>query len=159
MDRKQKDCGDYKFHSLADRPVRRATKSTYVIRSSVLGQPSRSGTQRSCDRLLKDLYSCEECRKQINLWKSRRKRQRPHKCWAYLCKAFKDCVEIDIHKCFMQPVGEEECSNDVGLPAKRPCHSRAPRRASHAVVLLDRNLSSENYSEENNWEEANRAKL
>ena len=81
----------------------------------------------------------------INLWKSRRKRQRPHKRWAYLCKTFKDCVDIEIHKCFMQPVGAEESSNALGLPVKRPCRSRAPRRASHALGLLDRNVSSVSY--------------
>ena len=105
------------------------------------------------------LYSCEECRKQINLWKSRRKRQRPNKCWAYFWKTFKDCVDIDIHKCFMKPVGGEESSSDVGLPIKRPCRSRAPRRASHGVRFLDRKVSSDNYSEEENWEEVNGAKL
>ena len=81
----------------------------------------------------------------INFWKSRRKRQRPHKCWAYLCKTFTDCVDIEIHKCFMQPVGAEESSNALGLPVKRPCRSRAPRRASHALGLLDRNVSSGSY--------------
>ena len=119
--------------------------STYVMLSPVLGQPSRSGTQRSCDRLRKDLrarllYTCEECRKQINLWESRRKRQRPNKFWEYFCKTFKDCVDIYIHKCFIKPVGEEESSSDVGLPIKRPGRSRTPRRASHAVGLLDRNV-------------------
>ena len=95
----------------------------------------------------------------INLWKRRRKRQSSHKCWAYCCKTFKDCVDIDIHKCFMQPVGEEESSNDLGLQVKRPCRSRAPSRASHALGLLDRNVSSDSYSEEENWEEVNQAKL
>ena len=59
----------------------------------------------------------------------------------------------------MQHVGVEESSNDVGLPVKRRCLSRAPRRASHAVGFLDRNVSSHNYCEEENWEEVNRAKL
>ena len=95
----------------------------------------------------------------INLWKSRRKRQRPHKWWAYFCKTFKDCVDIDIHKCFVRPVGEEESSNDLGLQVKRPCRSRAPRRAFHVLGLLDRNVSSDSYSEEENWEEVNGAKL
>ena len=65
---------------------------------------------------------------------------------------------MDIHKCFMQPVGEGESSNDLGLPVKRPCRSRAPRRAPHALGLLDRNVSSDSCSEED-WEEVNRAKL
>ena len=51
----------------------------------------------------------------------------------------------------MQPVGEEESSNDFGLPVKRPCRSRALGRASHTVGPLDRNVSSDNYSEEENW--------
>ena len=59
----------------------------------------------------------------------------------------------------MQPVGAEESSNALGLPVKRPCRSRAPRRASHALGLLDRNVSSDSYSEEENWEEVNQAKL
>ena len=71
---------------------------------------------------------------------SRRKRQRPNKFWEYFCKTFKDCVDIYIHKCFIKPVGEEESSSDVGLPIKRPGRSRTPRRASHAVGLLDRNV-------------------
>lgn len=50
----------------------------------------------------------------------------------------------------MQPLGEEESSNDLGLPVKRPCRSCAPRRASHAVGLLDGNVSSDSYSEEEN---------
>ena len=94
----------------------------------------------------------------INLWKSRRKRQRPNKCWAYFCKTFKDCVDIDIHKCFVQPAGEEESSNDLGLQVKRPCRSREPRRAFHALGLPDRKVSSDSYGEEENWEEVNRAK-
>ena len=59
----------------------------------------------------------------------------------------------------MQPEGEEESSNDLGLPVKRPCRSRAPRRAFHALGLLDRNVLSDSYSEEENWEKVNRAKL
>ena len=59
----------------------------------------------------------------------------------------------------MQPVGEEESSNDLGLEVNRPCRSRSPRRAFHALGLLDRNVSSDGYSEEENWEEVNRAKL
>lgn len=59
----------------------------------------------------------------------------------------------------MQPVGEEESSNDLGLQVKRPCRSRAPRRAFHALGLLDRNVSSDSYSVEENWKEVNGAKL
>ena len=58
----------------------------------------------------------------------------------------------------MQPMGEEESSNDLGLPVKRPRRSGAPRRASHAVGLLDRNVSSDSYSEEENWEEVFRVR-
>ena len=79
--------------------------------------------------------SCKSCRDQMNLWKSRGKRQRPHKCWGYVCKTFKDWVDIDIHKCFMQPVGVEESSNDVGLPVKHLCLSHAPRRASDPMLI------------------------
>ena len=56
-------------------------------------------------------------------------------------------------------MGEEESSNDLGLPVKRPRRSGAPPRASHAVGLLDRNVSADTYSEEENWKEVNRAKL
>ena len=52
---------------------------------------------------------------------------------------------MEIHKCFMQPVGAEESSDALGLPVKRPSRSRAPRRASHALGLLDRNVSSDSY--------------
>ena len=148
--RKLKDCGDYKLHRLADRPVRRATKcpATHV------NVPSRSGIQRSCT-----YTPVRSDVNKINLWKSGRKRQRPHKCWAYFCKTFKDCADIGIHKCFVQSVGEEESFNDLGLQVKGPCRNRAPRRAFHAFGLLDRNVSSDSYSEEENWEEVNGAKL
>ena len=112
----------------------------------------RSGIQRSCT-----YTPVRSDVNKINLWKSGRKRQRPHKCWAYFCKTFKDCA--DIHKCFVQSVGEEESFNDLGLQVKGPCRSRAPRRAFHAFGLLDRNVSSDSYSEEENWEEVNGAKL
>ena len=151
VDRKQKDCGDYKLHRLADRPVSRAAqlscntcpRTLYCHRcydNHLVLAPNGHVTDSAKTSGRAYLYTCEECRKQINLWKSRRKRQRPNKFWEYFCKTFKDCVDIYIHKCFIKPVGEEESSSDVGLPIKRPGRSRTPRRASHAVGLLDRNV-------------------
>lgn len=110
MDRKQKDCGDYKLHRLADRPVSRAAqlscntcpRTLYCHRcydNHLVLAPNGHVTDSAKTSVCAYLYSCEECRKQINLWKSRRKRQRPHKCWVYFCKTFKDRIDIDIHNC------------------------------------------------------------
>ena len=109
--------------------------STFVIRSPVVRQPSRSWTQRSCDKLRKDLSLCLPIllrgvpQTNYDLWSRTLKRQRPDKCWRYFFKTFKDCV--DILKCYLQPDGEDKISNDGGLPVKRPCRSRATHRASH----------------------------
>lgn len=163
-----KDCSDCKLHCFADRPVRRATPATHVnVRCKVTGvrttmsfrHPTAMWQTPQRTQCALTYTPVRSAVNKINLWKSSRKRQRPHKCWAYFCKTFKDCVDIDIHKCFMQPVGEEESSNDLRLPVKRPCRSRAPRRAFHALGLLDRNVLSDSYSEEENWEKVNRAKL
>ena len=111
--------------------------------------PNAQGAETPDHAICVYLRKCKKCCKSLDWWTNRHKRQRPHKCQAYVCKTCKDVVEVGTHQCYMQPVRDPDSEEEDGgpPPAKRPRRS-APRRTAHAVRFLSANDNEASDEEE-----------